>query len=111
MIYTQKDAIAFANLFERLAIPCKLHIALGGSCLHKGESSKDIDLFVYAHKPPMTEDQLHRFIGALGAAGFPLAYDPNDCHKQRVGDPQKRNKYWRDVIKIAGDIDLFVMGN
>lgn len=32
------------------------HVALGGSCLYAGESSNDIDVVVYRHKPPVTED-------------------------------------------------------
>jgi hypothetical protein len=44
--YTLETAVKFARLFEVLFAP-DYHIPLGGSCLHRGESDKDIDLYVY----------------------------------------------------------------
>lgn len=43
------DAINIANKFQELLEPLGVHIALGGSCLHRGGSYKDIDLIVLPH--------------------------------------------------------------
>lgn len=47
---TTIDAIVIANEIEELLQLVGYHVALGGSCLHKGGSFKDIDIFVYPHK-------------------------------------------------------------
>lgn len=44
--YTLDTAVKLARIFE-IAFKPNYHIALGGSCLHKGQSEKDIDLYVY----------------------------------------------------------------
>jgi hypothetical protein len=45
------DGIAIARQLEQCVIGFGYHIALGGSVLHKGESKKDLDIFVYPQQP------------------------------------------------------------
>lgn len=46
---TLSEAIETCRFIETVITPFGYHCALGGSCLHKGESGKDIDVFVYPH--------------------------------------------------------------
>jgi hypothetical protein len=47
--WTLDDGVTFARQLELSVIDYGYHIALGGSVLHKGESKKDLDIFVYPH--------------------------------------------------------------
>ena len=47
--WTLQEGIKLARTLEAFAITIGYHIALGGSVLHKGTSSKDLDIFVYPH--------------------------------------------------------------
>jgi hypothetical protein len=66
-----EDGIEAARNLEQIAIPFGLHIALGGSVLHKRMSDKDIDIFVYPHKDQCV-DVYHKFIGHLISLGYIL---------------------------------------
>ena len=44
------SAVSLARLLEPLALQGGYHVALGGGCLHKGSSSKDVDIFLYPRK-------------------------------------------------------------
>lgn len=46
------EGVALARKLEQLTITCNLncHIALGGGVLHRGYSTKDLDIFVYPRK-------------------------------------------------------------
>ena len=46
---TTAQAIIIANKFEEFLVTKGYHVALGGSCLHKGYSDKDVDLIVLPH--------------------------------------------------------------
>lgn len=49
-IWTLGTGVAFAQQVEKILGPLGFHCALGGSVLHKGESEKDLDIFVYPHR-------------------------------------------------------------
>ena len=51
-MHTLKKAVELARFFEKQFYP-NYHIALGGSCLHEGESKKDIDLYIYPRSETM----------------------------------------------------------
>jgi len=57
MKITQAKAITVANEIQQFLEPIGMHVALGGSCLHKGGSDKDIDLIILPHntdaQPPL----------------------------------------------------------
>ena len=49
IVWNLAEAMSLVRKLEEFLIPLELHVALAGSVLHKGESSKDIDLFIYPH--------------------------------------------------------------
>ena len=59
--YTLDDAVKLARIFE-IAFKPDYHICLGGSCLHKGESQKDVDLYVYPYSEMVLESADSTFI-------------------------------------------------
>jgi len=44
------EAIETIKPFESIAAIMGYHVALGGSVMYKGESTKDLDIIVYTHK-------------------------------------------------------------
>lgn len=65
---TLSDGIRIANACEAAIIPAGYHCALGGSLLHRGTSSKDVDLFIYPHCGRNLQPEVLR--SALQSAGF-----------------------------------------
>lgn len=65
----QNEGINTIRSLEASAISFGLHVALGGSVLHKGMSDKDIDVFVYPHKDEWVDDY-HKFIKHLITLGY-----------------------------------------
>lgn len=49
-IWNLNKAANFCQWLEKLMLPLGLHVAVGGSVLMKGESSKDLDVFLYPHR-------------------------------------------------------------
>lgn len=45
-----EQAVEFCRMIEPVAIAEGFHVALGGSVLIRGESKKDVDIFIYPHK-------------------------------------------------------------
>jgi hypothetical protein len=76
MKITPEAALPIVRSVEEKLIPLGAHCSLGGSVLHRGESTKDLDIFVYPHnqdKPKTPED----LIAALKSI-FPEGYDATD---------------------------------
>lgn len=48
-MWTLEEAVTISRRIEDILIPLGYHCSLGGSVLHKGTSSKDVDIFVYPH--------------------------------------------------------------
>ena len=72
MNITLEQAIEIARVVEKQLLLFNYnnaHCALGGSCLHKGRSDKDVDIIVYPHKSeyPYSIDKM---IELLTLAGF-----------------------------------------
>lgn len=67
---TLNEGIDIARLIEKAIIPAGYHCALGGSVLHRGESSKDLDIFIYPHNGKRLNPALVR--QKLLIAGFNL---------------------------------------
>lgn len=49
MKYTTQDALDIARQLEPLLVPHGIHVAIGGSLVYRGDSEKDIDIFLYPH--------------------------------------------------------------
>jgi hypothetical protein len=66
-----EDTLNLVRAVEQVAKECDLHVALGGSVLHKGKSFKDLDFFVYPHTmEAITRRDLHYFADALRNLGI-----------------------------------------
>lgn len=58
-MWTLVEAVPYARRLESVLIPRQLHCALGGSVLHRGGSTHDLDLFIYPHtteEPPARDE-------------------------------------------------------
>lgn len=86
-------------------IECELssrgaHCALGGSVLHRGESEKDLDIFVYPRncEEPKTPEQLLELLRNLFPTGRDLTNDayPHDRIRFVVMHPMSAE----EVLKI-----------
>lgn len=82
MQYTLADLTSMAAYLEPHFAPHGIHVAAGGSCLHKGGSDKDLDLFLYPHnKEPgeradVNQEQAKHILRGLGFMQRCVATDP-----------------------------------
>lgn len=59
MRYFLQDAVRIAKALEApIFEKFKLHIAIGGSCVYRGHSDKDVDIFLYPHDKRVEIDRL-----------------------------------------------------
>lgn len=70
MTHTLEHAVGIARrlelpIFEQFA----LHVAIGGSCVYRGTSEKDVDIFLYPHTKETPIDRL-LIMGWLIQQGF-----------------------------------------
>lgn len=77
--HTQDIAIGIARMLEPIANNNGFHIALGGGCLHRGFSKKDIDIIIYAHTTfkegkALWSYQRDRFLTGCAEVGFKPRY-------------------------------------
>lgn len=88
------EAVALVRKLEPIAIQHGVHVALGGSVLHAGFSSKDLDIFVYPHKKTEAEQKPWDPVAILKAFGATdisvVDYHPDDgklvyCTKDATG--------------------------
>lgn len=71
--YTLDDAVKIARIAQATLKDHNFHVTLGGSCLTKGVSSKDIDLFIYPHNDNTTfmdENNINKLVDILSEIGF-----------------------------------------
>jgi hypothetical protein len=53
--WTLEEGVLLCRLVEQTVIPAGYHCALGGGVLHRGESDKDLDIFIYPHSQKLNE--------------------------------------------------------
>jgi len=91
-----------ANLEGRLS-PFGIHVAIGGSCLYRGHSDKDMDVFLYPHTNKDIDK--NAAIEELVNLGFSLRDIDSDSHYPSTQIP--------DVIVTHGPnnerVDFFVL--
>jgi hypothetical protein len=63
--WTLTNAINIARYVESVVVQFGYHTAIGGSVLHRGESDKDLDLYLYPHSPDK-KDEIARIIAHPG---------------------------------------------
>ena len=57
LLITTYEALSLCRVLEPYFVKHNLHIALGGSCLYRGTSTHDIDIFIYERYPG--KDNIH----------------------------------------------------
>lgn len=82
MTHTLQDAVDVARkletpIFEKF----QLHIAIGGSCVYRGTSEKDVDIFLYPHNKQVVIDRLLVMEWLIGQ-GFKPREAHDDQHTQ-----------------------------
>ena len=110
-MWTLAQARKFASSLEAALEPRGWHVALAGSVLHKGKSSKDLDLIVY---PRSTATSRYLEIAnGLKAVGCSLKFSAEKVRgfwRQTSSQDRKHVEVWYfvDGSKIKR-IDVFVM--
>lgn len=103
---TLQDGIEIAKLLEPLFRTKDRHIALGGSCLYKGTSEKDVDIIIYKHTPfnneQTPEDVLNEI---LSATTFTLLescskYDQEQQDKFDQSDKEVWKAVYKDITRV-----------
>lgn len=96
---TLEQALPVIRDIETKLIPHGAHCALGGSVLHRGESEKDLDIFVYPRncEEPKTPEQLLELLQHLFPTGRDLTNDayPSDRLRFVVMHPMSAEVAWK----------------
>jgi hypothetical protein len=66
MTYSLQQLVMLAASLEPAMMEIGCHIAIGGSCVHRGCSDKDMDVFVYPHKDEIPKAVVRAKIESLG---------------------------------------------
>lgn len=65
--YTDFQLIGIAQDLEPILAPLGVHVAIGGSCVYRGYSSKDMDVMLYPHtKKPIDRPAILAVLLGLG---------------------------------------------
>lgn len=99
MTITIEQALPVIRDIEAKLIPHGAHCALGGSVLHRGESEKDLDIFVYPRncERPQTPEQLMDLLKHLFPTGRDMFDDnyPGDRMRFVVMHPMSAEAVWK----------------
>lgn len=85
--------------FNRITLGA--HVALGGSCLYRGSSEKDADLFIYPHKTTVPPKEAH-VISALSQIGFKFV---SERPHEQCGDDKRVLQFEYQEKRV----DVFMM--
>jgi hypothetical protein len=66
MRYSLEELVTLARKLEPFMEEIGCHVAIGGSCLHKGGSDKDMDLYIYPHKDHVSKDVIAQKLLSIG---------------------------------------------
>jgi hypothetical protein len=75
MIYTTDILLAIAREMEPAVAPLGAHVAIGGSCVYRGYSTKDMDLMVYPRKKEIPVDK-NKLLDLLLSLGWSEVHAP-----------------------------------
>lgn len=97
------EAITFVRELEKIATDKSLnaHVALGGGVLHRGFSSKDIDVFVYPHHTDQAFDP-EKILKEFGVQ------DTLQCKGYR-SDERDDKDVWIGSVKGGKRADFFFL--
>lgn len=100
-MWTLETALPVCRQIEGVVTRLNGHVCLGGSVLHKGQSDKDLDIFIYPHSTKIKYD-IKEIIARLVLLGF--IFHPHIKSKDK--------EYEKDVqiTDFAGErVDLFFL--
>lgn len=100
-MWTLQEARILCEQVESVLGPLGAHVALGGSCLYRGSSEKDADLFIYPHKTTETPKEAH-VIGALSQIGFKFV---SERPHEQCGDDKRVLQFEYQEKRV----DVFMM--
>lgn len=78
------DAVALCRVFETALKRIGFHVALGGSVLYRGESDKDLDVFVYPHATGEMEPEWDKVETTLAVLGCSLRRNCNHRYDSKT---------------------------
>lgn len=105
MKYNLNRLVNLARILEEKLIPFGVHVAIGGSCLHKGESNKDMDVFIYPHNDEDILDLFDVVFNEIEKLGFIAVNNSHDSTRVFSVHPTKFEEEDGSVSKI----DFFFM--
>lgn len=106
--YTLDDAVKIARIVQKLIESYKFHVCIGGSCLTKGVSLKDIDLFIYPHNDNTTftnEQNINNLINILTHNGF----EPDKMYDKTSHTEPQDGSMVHVVTFMGKRVDFFFM--
>jgi hypothetical protein len=108
-VLTLEDAVQIAREVQEAVQSCGFHVALGGGCLHRGRSTKDVDLVLFPHKKPvrMLRSKLQRIAKYLELYGWRKAKSAMQMRKKwsESGSPDDKHvDVWETPDGVRVDI-------
>lgn len=106
--YTLEEAVKIARIAQSTLKDHNFHVTLGGSCLTKGISSKDIDLFIYPHNDEttfMNENNINNLIKILEDIGF----EPSKDYDETSHTEPKDGSIVHVTTFMGNRVDIFFM--
>ncbi len=88
IVWTLEEGLEVVRKFELIAKHHEAHVALGGSVLIKGESSKDLDIMIYAHNT------------TIGYSTKSIMEDLRTLGLKYRGKPPRKSRYYADGKEI-----------
>ncbi len=78
--YLTQDLIKIAMAMEPIFAERGMHLAIGGSCVYRGFSSKDMDVFIYPHsrETVMDKHSIKRLLAECGYVYVPKTTNPEE---------------------------------
>lgn len=84
-VFYLADAIKIAAEFEPIFAKLGMHLAVGGSCMYKGHSAKDMDIFIYPHNRDVVMKRW-KILELLKSYGFNKVHKPGKEDATAVPD-------------------------
>lgn len=105
MLWTWRQGLELCRAVEAKLAPLGAHVALGGGCMVKGWSEKDLDIFVYPHLLTSSKERIDRYVVALREMGFTNFQNRGWSHTNTTGD----RKDVRSAVYKGKRVDIFFL--
>lgn len=105
MLWTWRQGLELCRAVEAKLAPLGAHVALGGGCMVKGYSEKDLDIFVYPHLLTSSKERIDRYVVALQEMGFENLFPVSWSPLKNTGD---QKDVWSAMYK-GKRVDIFFL--